>query len=63
MKQGNDMFTFAIASTSFMDFLQPRSTGEQINTHVVKPAKEPQPDFGAMQTVINAKPKLEKSEQ
>jgi hypothetical protein len=45
-----------IASTKLADFLTPKRSGEPVNAHVVAPAKEPAPDFDAMQRVIKGPP-------
>jgi hypothetical protein len=37
------------------DLLSPKSKGEPVNVHVVQPAKEPGPDFDAMQKVIEGR--------
>jgi hypothetical protein len=43
---------FMVAATKLSDVLRPKSHGEPVNVHVVQPLVEPQPDFGAMQRVI-----------
>jgi hypothetical protein len=45
-----------IASTKLADFLTPKRSGEPVNAHVVAPAREPAPDFDAMQRVIKGHP-------
>ena len=41
-----------IAATKLGEALQPKSVGQPVNIHVVPARKEPQPDFDAMQRLI-----------
>jgi hypothetical protein len=43
------------AAKRLADLLSPKSTGEPVNVHVVQPAKEPGPDFDAMQKLIESR--------
>lgn len=42
----------SVASTKLADVLKPKSTGEPVNVHVVQSVREPQPDFAAMQRLV-----------
>jgi hypothetical protein len=44
----------SVASTKLADLLKPKSPGEQVNVHVVQSVREPQPDFAAMQRLIES---------
>lgn len=37
-----------VAATKLSDVLKPQARGEPVNTHVVQPVAEPEPDFEAM---------------
>jgi len=45
---------FSIAATKLADLLQPRSSGEPVNAHVVEAVTEPKPDFDAMKRLIES---------
>ncbi len=45
---------FSIAATKLADLLQPKSTGEPVNVHVVESVSEPKPDFDAMKRLIES---------
>ena len=44
----------SVASTKLADVLKPKSAGEPVNVHVVQSVREPQPDFAAMQRLIES---------
>ena len=46
------MRNVALAATKLRDILRPKAPGEPVNAHVVPQVPEPQPDFDAMQRVI-----------
>jgi hypothetical protein len=46
------MLNIAQAASKLGDLIRPKSTGEPINAHVVEQVKVPQPDFDAMQRII-----------
>ncbi len=41
-----------VGSTKLADLLNVKSVGEPVNVHVVESVEEPQPDFDAMQRMI-----------
>ncbi len=45
---------FSVANTKLTDLLQPKSTGEPVNVHVVELLREPKPDFEAMKRLIES---------
>lgn len=47
------MDSSGLASIKLSEVLRPKSEGQQVNVHVVESAKEPQPDFAAMQRLIS----------
>jgi hypothetical protein len=46
------MTNFAQAANRLGDLIRPKSAGEPVNAHVVEQVKVPQPDFDAMQRII-----------
>lgn len=46
------MASVAQAATKLRDLIRPKGTGEPVNAHVIEQVKVPQPDFDAMQRII-----------
>jgi hypothetical protein len=44
----------SIAATRLADLLQPKSSGEPVNVHVIESVSEPEPDFDAMKQLIES---------
>lgn len=48
---GDEMY--AIAATDVSEVTRPKTAGEVVNSHVVRPSIDPKPDFAAMQRTIS----------
>ncbi len=46
------MTSVAQAANKLRDLIRPKSAGEPVNTHIIEQVKVPQPDFDAMQRII-----------
>lgn len=51
----------AIAQTSVVDALRPRSSGRAVDAHVVRPPREPKPDYEKMRQFVQGTPDKETS--
>lgn len=45
----------SFGSTDFSEVFKPKPIGEPVNSHVVPAVPEPQPDYEAMQRLINGR--------
>jgi hypothetical protein len=51
-QDGRKSVSVVQAAIKLRDLIRPKGTGEPVNIHVVQQVKVPQPDFDAMQRII-----------